>query len=56
MQSKRTVTCACYILSFWDEGGDEPVVSHEEPVATDHSSVEWDVLFDRILSAIRTLS
>ena len=45
-----------FFLSFWGEGGDEPVVSHEEPGATDHSSVEWDVLFARILSAIRTLS
>ena len=45
-----------FFLSFWGEGGDEPVVSHEEPGATDHSRVEWDVLFDQILSAIRTMS
>ena len=32
-------------MSFWGEGGDEPVLSHEEPGATDHRSVEWDVLF-----------
>ena len=25
---------------------DEPVVSHVEPEAADHSSVDWDVLFD----------
>ena len=25
---------------------DEPVVSHDEPGAADHSSVDWDVLFD----------
>ena len=35
---------------------DDLVVSHEEPGATDHGSVEWDVLFDRILSTIRTES
>ena len=38
------------------EGVDEPVVSHEEPGAADHNSVEWDVLLDRILSAFRTES
>ena len=27
-------------------------MSHEEPGATDHSSVEWDVVFDRILSIL----
>ena len=35
-----------------EKGVDEPVVSHEEPGATDHSSVEWDVVFDRILSIL----
>ena len=45
-----------FFFEFLGEGGDEPVVNHEEPGATDHSSIEWDVLFDRILSAIRTLS
>ena len=34
----------------------EGLMSHEEPGATDHSSVEWDVLFDRILSVFRTES
>ena len=41
---------------YWGEGVDEPVVSHEGPGAADHSSVDWDVLFDRILSTIRTES
>ena len=41
---------------YWGEGVDEPVVSHEEPGAAGHNSVEWNVLFDRILSAIRTES
>ena len=35
-----------------EKGVDEPVVSHEEPGATEHSSVEWDVVFDRILSIL----
>ena len=43
-----------FFLSLWGEGDDEPVVSHEEPGATNHSSVEWDEVFDRILSVIRT--
>ena len=43
-------------LSILGKGGDEPVVSHEDQGASDHSSVEWDVVFDRILSAIRTES
>ena len=51
-----------FYLSFWGEGGDEPVVSHEEPGAADHSSVELNgmycstgscpLLFDRIMSSI----
>ena len=32
------------------------VMSHEEPGAAGHNSVERNVLFDRILSAIRTES
>ena len=43
-------------LMIIGKGVDEPVVRHEEPGATDHSSVEWDVLFDRILSVFRTES
>ena len=39
-------------MSLWGERGDEPVLSHEEPGATDHSSVEWEVVFDRILSVL----
>ena len=30
----------------------EPAVSHKEPGAADHSSVEWDVMFDQILSML----
>ena len=30
----------------------EPVVSHKEPGAADHSSVKWDVMFDPILSTL----
>ena len=40
----------------WRKGVDEPVVSYEEPGAAVHSSVEWDELFDHILSATRTES
>ena len=41
---------------YCGKGVEEPVVSHEEPGAADHSSVEWDVMFDQILSPIRTES
>ena len=30
----------------------ESAVSHEEPGAGGHSSVEWDVMFDQILSML----
>ena len=43
-------------IKYFFNGVDEPVVSHEEPGAADHSSVEWDVLFDPILSVFRTES
>ena len=29
---------------------DEPVVSHDKPGAADHISVDWNVLFNSILS------
>ena len=31
-------------------------MSHEEPEAVDHSSVEWDAMFDPVLSTFRTSS
>ena len=45
-----------FFVSLWGERGDKPVVSHEDPGANDHRSVEWDVVLDRILSVIKTLS
>jgi len=30
----------------------EPAVSHDKPGAADHSSVDWDVLFNPILSIL----
>ena len=45
-----------FFVSLWGERGDKPVVSHEDPGANDHSSVEWDGVLDRILSVIKTLS
>ena len=39
------------ILNVWksklsNAKNKEPVVSHDKPGAADHSSVDWDVLFD----------
>ena len=31
---------------------DEPVVSHDKPGAADHRSVDWDVLFNPIMSIL----
>ena len=45
-----------FFVSLWGERGDKPVVSHEDPGANDHRNVEWDVVLDRILSVIKTLS
>ena len=39
-----------FFLSLWGERGDEPVLSHEEPGATDHSSVRSDPVRFRTLS------
>ena len=43
-----------FFFKFWIF--DEPAVSNEKPWAADQSSVDRDILFERILSTLRTQS
>ena len=47
--NKKIISKKVCVLIF----NDEPVVSHDKPGAADHSSVEWDVLFDPTQSISR---